>query len=368
VDFDVRAEWCEGAALLRVEVSDTGIGIGESQRARLFEPFRQADASTTRTFGGTGLGLAIARRLVVALGGDIGVASELGEGSTFWFTGRFELAEAPGTGAGRDTVAAPADAHGGRRGHVLLVEDNDINQLVALGMLEAAGYTTDIAEDGEAAVRSAAANRYDAVLMDLRMPVMDGYAASRAIRAAEPRGRRVPIIAMTASAGEAERERCLAAGMDDFLAKPVSSVRLAAVLRAWVRRTPEAVVAGDTSPSEGPPALNPSRLDELRSMGERAVPLVDRALTNFVAGLPTALAGLRAAVRATDAHEVEALAHRLRGGALNLGAERLADCCLRVETAAQAGAVDEVSRLLGELDDAGAEAVEVLGAWRQAAA
>ena len=234
--------------LLGVEVTDSGIGIRQDQMDRLFEPFRQADASTTRTHGGTGLGLAISRQLVTAIGGDIGARSVPGEGSTFWFTARLSRSR---PGVRRLEPAEPRRSDGLRHGHVLLVEDNEVNQLVALGFLESLGYTADVAGNGEVAVACAADATYDAILMDLQMPVLDGFAATRQIRAAEG-DRRVPIIAMTASAFEGEREKCLAAGMDDFLTKPVDSTRLASVLRAHAHHTgpvPVAPVARDAAPA-----------------------------------------------------------------------------------------------------------------------
>ncbi|MDX6323751.1 MAG: hypothetical protein QOK15_105 [Nocardioidaceae bacterium] len=380
---------------LRVEVSDTGVGMTAEQVARLFEPFRQADASTTRTFGGTGLGLAISKQLVTALGGEIGVHSEAGAGSRFWFTGRFGRA-----GAG-DTVVAGGERRSVRvshqerpSGHVLVVEDNDINQLVALGLLEALGYTADVAVRGDEAVELARRTRYDAVLMDVQMPGMDGYAASRLIRHTEARGTRVPIIAMTASAIEGERERCLEAGMDDFLTKPVDTGRLESLLRTHVAEQhdepsdgpapgstpgstpgtapdPDPDAAPDTEQdaelqreSDAAPALVPSRLEELDSLGERAMLLVDRAIDNFVRGFPETLAELRDAVARGDLDEVRTSAHRLRGSALNLGAARVAEVGLRIELWEESSPTG-VPELLGHLEHAGDEAAAALRQFQE---
>jgi signal transduction histidine kinase/CheY-like chemotaxis protein len=354
---------------LRVEVSDTGIGIAPEVQQRLFEPFRQADASTTRTFGGTGLGLAIVKQLVGAFGGEIGLDSELGEGSTFWFTARFRTAEAGSRSVRRDW-ASPTPQAPMRRGHVLVVEDNEINQLVALGLLETLGYTADLAANGEEAVTMALDTKYDAVLMDVQMPGMDGYAASRLIRSQEPEDRRVPIIAMTASAIDGERERCLAAGMDDFLTKPVDTGRLEAVLAAHSRddtaaeplEEPMAELA--EMPESIEPPVDLGRLQELLSLGESAVPLVDRAIANFVNHLPQHLEDLHDAVMTGDGLRLRDLAHRLRGSALNLGATRVAAATWELESHGDADTPEQAGPALHELREAAAEAVVVLSDYR----
>jgi PAS domain S-box-containing protein len=223
---EVKLSVCAQGRVLRFEVRDTGIGIPPEARSRLFEPFVQADASTTRRFGGTGLGLAICRELVTLMSGEIGVESTPGEGSVFWFTVPLKRAHSQLTAP---EVIAPAEASmEGIR--VLVVEDNPVNRKVAVGMLNQLGYQADVAEDGVAAVEAFNANRYDAILMDCQMPRMDGYDATRAIRSMETKTR-TPIVAMTASAMASDREQCLAAGMDDFLTKPVARDLLAVALR-----------------------------------------------------------------------------------------------------------------------------------------
>ena len=344
--------------VLRVEVSDTGVGMTEEQVARLFEPFRQADASTTRTFGGTGLGLAISKQLVTALGGDIGVRSALGRGSRFWFTARFAGAdESRPTTALREGRGSGAGDEERRSGHVLVVEDNDINQLVALGLLEALGYTADVASHGAEAVRMARSSHYDAVLMDVQMPGMDGYAASRLIRHAEGDGPRVPIIAMTASAIEGERERCLEAGMDAFLTKPVDTDRLESLLRTHAHQPQEEPLM-DAEP-DSLPALDTTRLEELDALGERAMLLVDRAVDNFVRGLPETVSVLREAAVRGDQDELRATAHRFRGSALNLGAARVAEVALAVELW-EDDTLTGVLPLLDVLEHEGADATAAL--------
>jgi CheY-like chemotaxis protein/nitrogen-specific signal transduction histidine kinase len=228
-------EDAEGA-LLRVAVQDTGIGIAPEVQARLFDPFVQADASTTRRYGGTGLGLAIAKRLVEAMGGEIGVQSAERTGSTFWLTLRL----ARGVAAG-DAAAPASPGPAGPHGRVLVAEDNAINRLVAVGMLESLGCAVETAEDGRQALEAVRQGGYDLVLMDLHMPELDGFAATAAIRtqeAAEGGRRHLPIVALTADALAGDAEKSRAAGMDDHLSKPVTRERLAAVLEHWL--TPRA--------------------------------------------------------------------------------------------------------------------------------
>ncbi|MBP6902726.1 MAG: PAS domain S-box protein [Burkholderiaceae bacterium] len=234
---------------LRFEVADTGIGIAAEQVPHLFEPFEQADASTTRRFGGTGLGLAISKRLTELMGGRIGVQSQLGQGSLFWI----ELPLRGALATPRPALAAPllppsaplpaAGLAGRLQGlRVLLAEDNAINQEVASSLLHALGLQVDLAADGETAVRLAGERRYDLILMDVQMPVLDGLRATAAIRRL-PGGADLPIVAMTANAFDEDRAACLAAGMNDYLAKPVEPQQLGRCLATWLYRAAPAAAA-----------------------------------------------------------------------------------------------------------------------------
>jgi signal transduction histidine kinase len=225
--------------LLRFEVSDTGVGLRPEEIGRLFQSFSQADASTTRKFGGTGLGLAICKRLATLMGGEVGVDSSYGHGSTFWFTARLGI----DSDAGYESIPPQHDAPV-LQARVLLVEDNDINQIIAREILESAGATVDIASDGQQAVAMVARARYDLVFMDMQMPVMDGLTATRAIRAS---GQRMPIVAMTANAMESARQKCLEAGMNEVLTKPIEPDQVWAALQRWTERvTPVASEAADS--------------------------------------------------------------------------------------------------------------------------
>ena len=221
----------DGQVLVRFEVCDTGIGVPHEQQAALFQPFQQADAAITRRYGGTGLGLSVTRELARLMGGDAGFESQPGRGSTFWFTARLtapaDLAPPP--------VYQPTDqALGTRR---LLVEDNPVNQALAQALLQGAGYTVLLANNGREAVDLLRADRVDLVLMDMQMPEMDGLEATAAIRRL-PGQQDVPIIAMTANASDEDRQVCLRAGMSDFLAKPIDAAGLYAMLARWLNPPP----------------------------------------------------------------------------------------------------------------------------------
>jgi CheY-like chemotaxis protein len=220
----------DGRRMIRVSVTDSGIGIPFDKQALVFEKYRQADSSTTRRYGGTGLGLAICRQLATLMDGDIGLESTEGVGSTFWFA--IPLAAAPV--AEPEPEPAPAPPSGPSRPPVaLLVEDNPTNQFVARRFIEKAGCVVDVASNGAEALERIAARDYDLVFMDCQMPIMDGYEATKRIR--QSRLASVPIIAMTAHAMKGDRERCLAVGMTDYLSKPLKPGTVAEMVERVLR-------------------------------------------------------------------------------------------------------------------------------------
>ena len=231
-----------GEGTLRFEVSDPGAGIDPSQIARLFDPFVQANSSTTREYGGTSLGLSISKQLVEMMHGEIGAESEIGSGSVFWFTLPLEAAGTVSAGEAEEADSAPASEHPtDARPVVLVAEDNPINQVLAVKMLEKRGYRSDVVADGRAAIDALDAGEYSAVFMDCQMPVMDGYEATAEIRGKEDPSRRTPIVAITAHSMTGDRDRCLAAGMDDYLSKPIKSDALDAVLERYCVSGPAAL-------------------------------------------------------------------------------------------------------------------------------
>ena len=224
----------EKEVLIRIEVEDTGVGIPTSKHQKLFMAFSQADGSTTRKYGGTGLGLAIVRQLVEMMHGNLGIESEVGKGSKFWFVIPLGIAS-------EEQVSAPSKQITNDKtqlvGRVLLVEDNPVNQMVAKKMLEKTGLESVLAINGREALEYLQQETFDAVLMDCQMPEMDGFEATRLWREHEQKSEtgRLPIIAMTANVMEGDRELCLQAGMDDYLGKPVRQAELGQVLHRWIK-------------------------------------------------------------------------------------------------------------------------------------
>ncbi len=357
----------QGKSVVRLEIVDTGIGIRAEQASQLFSPFVQADSSTTRKYGGTGLGLAISKQLVEMMGGKIGLESREGQGSTFWFTVVFEdpavsgvaqelpQGKRPGA-AGKPSsgrLTAPAKtAPGSGEFRILVAEDNPTNQLVILAQLGKLGYRATAVGNGAEAIEELGKQKYDLVLMDCQMPVMDGYAATRRIR--ESGNLRIPVVAVTAHVMAGDQDKCLRAGMDDYLAKPVEIDRLAATLAEWLPRAeekpPEAATAraAPAEASEEPAAASNESFNETvllhRMMDDRE--LASKVLQGFLYDCPSQLENLRRRLEEADAPGASMQAHTLKGSAATVAADGLRDIALEMEGAGKAGRLDRVGELL----------------------
>ncbi|NML28442.1 PAS domain S-box protein [Zoogloea dura] len=363
-------ESAEAQALICFAVSDSGIGLSEEQCRNLFQSFHQADASTTRKFGGSGLGLAISLRLARLMQGDITIQSKPGSGSTFAFTARLAIGDtarpaepalpdlrvpcgvahnvSPSTQA-RPEALAPHPEFKGLK--VLVAEDNELSQEVAKGLLNLLGVEADIAENGAVAVDMVRQHPYGLVFMDMQMPVMDGLTATREIRRhATPAD--LPIVAMTANVMSRDRQRCLAAGMNDHIGKPIDPQTLIATLHTWLKRpAPPAVAAPApaTPAAASAPAGTPGAIDPQQGLAQVAgiETLYHQILEQFVAGQRDAAERIGAALRAADWHTAEQIAHNLKGTAAQIGAmplHRMAGRLQHLTHARQAG--DELDALL----------------------
>jgi signal transduction histidine kinase/DNA-binding NarL/FixJ family response regulator len=344
-------------ARLRFQVTDTGIGISEDHQRGLFDKFNQADESIARRFGGTGLGLAICKQLVELMGGTIGASSKEGVGSRFWFEISLPHAEAAEVEREEpaDRATGPTLASAERSLQVLLVEDNPVNQQVAQIMLMNAGHNVDVVDDGWSAIEAVRTCHYDVVLMDIEMASLDGLQATARIRALPPPASSVPIIAMTANAMQGAREKFLAAGMNDYIAKPFDPPDLVAALdRIAAPGSP--LPAGERS-REPLVDFKSEKLDDLRTMME------DGAFADTVRGFVTSLeqrvrrstrlvATGKLATAGREAHDIVSVAG-------NLGAVRLSALARDLEAACKSGDVTQ-SRMAAEAVTAAARDVLVL--------
>ena len=342
---------------LRVAVRDSGIGIASDALEHIFDSFSQADGSMTRQYGGSGLGLTIAKSLTEMMGGEMAVESEAGQGSTFSFTARMKRAVTQdlagpmdagsnqGCHAGSAPGTVPDDLLANRR--VLLVEDNPVNQAVARAMLEKLGCRVDLAENGVAALTAYGRTAYDVIVMDGQMPEMDGYETTRRLRMLEAgaategrddgRAAHIPIVAMTAHAMKGDRERCLEAGMDDYLSKPFTRAQLAEVLQRSVVHGPTEVpnAAEDRDRDERTPdsgVIDETTLDELRALDrDGSDDSLRQVLTLYLEKSPQLMFRLAEAVETGDAETIGHVAHSLKSASANVGATELSRLCEDLE-------------------------------------
>ncbi len=332
---------------LRVEVADSGVGIAADKQARLFDAFTQADATTARNYGGTGLGLTISRQLAQAMGGGMGLESTEGLGSTFWFTARFGRASSERLRNWRATET-PRAAGAPRPGsdlRILLVEDNKVNQKVALGMLGKLGYRAECADVGTDALRLLAQKDYDLVFMDVQMPGMGGLEVTERLRAGDAgdRNRGVAIIAMTAHATRQDRRACLDSGMNDYVAKPISSQRIEeAMTRVLV---PKPALAGGGDGVEG------FRLDKLVERMDGDLTLAGEILDVFLSDTAHRLKAVKGAALNYDFEFVQQEARTIEGGALNVHAEIVANLSRELLQAAVAKQQEYAVSVIGEIEN-----------------
>jgi len=346
-------------AVLRFSVRDTGIGIPSDKLGILFQKFTQVDASTTRKYGGSGLGLVISKQLVELMGGEIGVNSEEGRGSEFWFTVRFEKQASMTPSTPDQSAALPALRDLCRPDvRILLAEDSITNQMVALGILKRLGLRADVVSSGTEAVEALRNVPYDLVLMDLQMPEMDGLEATRTVRAAgsETKNSAVPIIAMTAHAMPGDRQSCLDAGMDDYIAKPVTPAALSALLEKWLAKVDARARPEGSLPAAGSPSI----LGVIAAVGvfdeaalvDRAVGDRDLALAiarSFLADIPSRMHAVRGHLAAGEPKSVQLQAHTIKGAAAAVGGEAVAGLALELERMGQVGDLEGAGPALAAL-------------------
>jgi len=364
VRIDAKAAAIDNSWQMEINITDTGVGIPPDRVGQLFEAFTQADGSTTRKFGGTGLGLAISRKLARMMGGDVDVTSVLGKGSTFHVMVKFAMPEGTvavetssfpeatsdfGTTSLTESVFEPPHPHQEVTHKVLVVEDNAVNQIVARKSLEHLGLTVDVANNGRHALERLAVADYDLVFMDCQMPELDGFDATKLIRQGGQgvRNPMVPIVAMTAHALKGDRERCIDAGMDDYMTKPLDQVELRAKVRRWLPRHQQTLVAKPSDPGSG--GVSDSIFEEAlllgRVLGDADVARI--AVQAFLEDFPVRMAAIQTGCEKGQIGVVRENSHALKGAGASVGCIQLSKAAAELEAwAASAGPSDDGASLL----------------------
>jgi signal transduction histidine kinase/HPt (histidine-containing phosphotransfer) domain-containing protein/ActR/RegA family two-component response regulator len=340
-----------GEAVIRLSVMDTGIGIAPRALTSIFEHFSQADSSTTRRFGGTGLGLAICRSLLGLMGGSIGVESAPGKGSKFLVDLRLPVSQAV---PAQPLAASVLQTFGHESplkqsacqlgGTVLLVEDDPVNQLVAIAMLRKLGLSWQLANNGAQAVACVRKFAFDLVLMDCQMPEMDGFDATAIIRRLPQCGTNLPIIALTANTMQGDEQKCLDAGMDAFLAKPYTLVTLRATLARWLVAAPSRVFVIE------PPAINLAAIETLRQLdASGGMGLIKELFAAFLESADQGMARLQTAMTAGNSRALGQVAHALKSSTANVGAQVLSGCYRELEKFGREDNLDEARAIFGRV-------------------
>ena len=348
--------------LLRFEVQDTGIGLTTEQISRLFQSFEQGDNSTTRQYGGTGLGLAISKQLAHLMGGEVGVNSTPGVGSTFWFTARLKIAQALQMQPAPPSAATDTLALRGK--HILVVDDNEFNLDVAQGILEEEGMQVMLAGNGSEALERLRQYRFDIVLMDVQMPVMDGLQATRAIRA-DPLLAATRVIACTANARHEDRAQCLAAGMDDVVTKPLNPELLFATLVQWLTATVRVRPAEEQrQPAEKAHAsLVMWDITALvQTVGDNTE-THQRLLNKFLLGASVQAAEISTAVNNGAWMQAADVAHKLKSSARAVGAMQLGQHCAALEAAGRASDSGRCIAIASELQHSFSDTEQLIHKW-----
>ena len=344
----------DNEVVLHFSVSDTGIGIPVEKQSLIFGAFAQADGSTTRRYGGTGLGLAICSQLVEIMGGRIWVESEVGKGSTFHFTAPFGLQAAPGMLGAPAVPETVQPAMQGKSLRFLLAEDNEVNQKLAVWILEKRGHSVTVAANGQEALDALAKEQFDVVLMDVQMPKMNGLEATRIIRQNEQTtGRHMPIIAMTALAMKGDRERCLEAGMDEYVSKPIQPDQIFQTLDRLLRVEPDhSETQHDNLIAIADSAMLDPAFDEaeLLAQVEGSEELMEQLIAMFQKECPPLLIEIGAAIDHRDAKLVNRLSHKIKGSAAIFAANAVVQAAQRLEDMGHADDLSGAVEALADLD------------------